>query len=1177
MKVLCYTNDVSFYSLWRIPMKTVKQSVCKHILPAFLAAVTALSPLPMTAFAADSQNAATFAEAPAAFPELLPDMTTGEYTFTYSEAKAGKTYVVYVLAGLYTETEAPTITDSNVLYYNTAKADADGMFTLSFVPSMYTDSTLFLAGDGMDTPKRMCYVKADGALDVADFELTLDKNNFVVHGDGRSYNTHFHIQAIDSFGFATELPSYTKYEIFEDSGSAYTGDRIRIVKSTDTMIIDSMAEAGNYTLSITCGNLVRTVDFTVSRDASVVKNMYLKIDDADQSSFYYFDAKTGVDKTVFSPESYTIAAFSEDQYGDLIPDTYTYTYTIYGMNGEADVDTVIDTTDPVYVFTPKDVPPIGEARQYAITVQSNANKGYSQKVDFIVEGSGIYTGAAEKLFTLYREARTLIARIETGDIVITDDAELVPSSKKWTTAEIAERLKSEAALTAELLKLHEQTAQTNKELNSRFEKLQNIIQEFNRSLMNGKYAPIEEMYFPSEFVEMPLNQVGTIDVVTKPSRPSELPTYESADPTIATVDNEGKVTTLAEGTVRITAYNADKTMSAYYDLNIYAPIDTLEFDKRNVTLVTGEFYSPTIHIQPEVHNDAVTLSSSNQDVVRITDGKIYAVDGGEAIVSATTKSGTSAQIGVRVIKPSFLATEYVRAVHGAKVSLKLSATDMFNFVSLDTKVTYDPAVFTFEEATVAGNIAQSYVSTEKTAEGEVVSTWNFEEVLDKTSAEDFITYVFSVNADAVYADHKIVFAMLPKTAGGDIATADSFAPEATIRVGETDTYNVRLTTNGNGSVSGDGDYAYGTEVTVKATPNNKYLFSGWYQGTSLISENSKYTFTLTEDTVLQAKFEKKPISVVDRPSRPSTSTGGPSTSTTLTSKVKTVTSNVAPGEVKKGTKVELSCATPGATIYYTTDGTIPNANSLVYTQPILIVQTVNIRVIAIRNGYTNSDRTSFAYRVIEEKPAEQPEQTTEQTPSISANVKIALKPEAGAIKYVANTPYIRPNDPATRYEVVEMLYKLFDVTGVTETKTFPDLAPDYKHIVDLYAGAGIINGYEDGTFGGMREITRAELVKILSIMLGLDKDIVQGEETVTMTDIEGHWAISHIRKFVAKGYIVGYPEGDFRPDKAVSRAEAITILNRVIGKVKTPGLAPRFADVPADFWGFDEIMNAVEG
>jgi hypothetical protein len=92
-------------------------------------------------------------------------------------------------------------------------------------------------------------------------------------------------------------------------------------------------------------------------------------------------------------------------------------------------------------------------------------------------------------------------------------------------------------------------------------------------------------------------------------------------------------------------------------------------------------------------------------------------------------------------------------------------------------------------------------------------------------------------------------------------------------------------------------------------------------------------------------------------------------------------------------------------------------------------------------------------------------------------------------------------------------------------------------------------------------------------MLGMD---VSGSTyyDVTLSDISGHWAENHIKAFVAAGYILGYPEGDFRPDKAVTRTEVVTIINRILGVQKISNMAPFFADLPTDFWGYDDIMTA---
>lgn len=236
------------------------------------------------------------------------------------------------------------------------------------------------------------------------------------------------------------------------------------------------------------------------------------------------------------------------------------------------------------------------------------------------------------------------------------------------------------------------------------------------------------------------------------------------------------------------------------------------------------------------------------------------------------------------------------------------------------------------------------------------------------------------------------------------------------------------------------------------------------------------------------------------------------------------------GLITPGTKVTLSCATVGAVIYYTLDGTPPTGASIRYTEPIEITQNgTQIRAVAIKNGMTNSEIIAFNFRFPDEEPTDPGKEPDEP----AGNAVVTLKENAAQIKYLgAPSSYIRPNDPASRYEVVDMLAKLFDIAGVTAGNRFADVSENHKSTVELFAAAGIINGYEDGTFGGAREITRAELVKIISLLLGLDKTEVEGESAVALSDISGHWAESNIRKFVAKGYILGYPEGDFRPDQS---------------------------------------------
>ncbi len=78
----------------------------------------------------------------------------------------------------------------------------------------------------------------------------------------------------------------------------------------------------------------------------------------------------------------------------------------------------------------------------------------------------------------------------------------------------------------------------------------------------------------------------------------------------------------------------------------------------------------------------------------------------------------------------------------------------------------------------------------------------------------------------------------------------------------------------------------------------------------------------------------------------------------------TPTFSVAAGEVAKGTEVEIKCATEGATIYYTLDGTNPNADSQVYSTPIVIDEEITIKAIAVKEGFADSNVATAAYTIL---------------------------------------------------------------------------------------------------------------------------------------------------------------------------------------------------------------------
>ncbi len=270
------------------------------------------------------------------------------------------------------------------------------------------------------------------------------------------------------------------------------------------------------------------------------------------------------------------------------------------------------------------------------------------------------------------------------------------------------------------------------------------------------------------------------------------------------------------------------------------------------------------------------------------------------------------------------------------------------------------------------------------------------------------------------------------------------------------------------------------------------------------------------------------------------------------SNVTTPKANVSSGEVAKGTIVELSSSNSNAKIYYTTDGTTPTADSKLYSSPITIDTDTTIKFITVV-GNRKSSVQSVTYTV--------------------KNVLIKLKANADQIKYIISDGNLfYPDEDMSRYEILEALNNLFDIENMNIQSDFTDVGDEYNDLVNLFVGADIIEGYPDKTFRGNNGITRAEFVKILNDMLGYNYN----GETADYTDIAGHWCENYIASFSKSGILKGYPDGSFKPDNIISKAETITILNRVANIKPLNTDNQFFEDVTEKHWACNEIYAACE-
>ena len=114
-----------------------------------------------------------------------------------------------------------------------------------------------------------------------------------------------------------------------------------------------------------------------------------------------------------------------------------------------------------------------------------------------------------------------------------------------------------------------------------------------------------------------------------------------------------------------------------------------------------------------------------------------------------------------------------------------------------------------------------------------------------------------------------------------------------------------------------------------------------------------------------------------------------------------------------------------------------------------------------------------------------------------------------------------------------------------QANSFSDVSLNewFNNAISTMANGAVLAGYPDGTFKPNVNITRAEFA---TIAIRFFKDAKAG--SVSFTDISGHWAEENIRKAAAQGLINGYPDGTFRPNAPITRAEAMAIVNRVLGR-----------------------------
>ena len=145
---------------------------------------------------------------------------------------------------------------------------------------------------------------------------------------------------------------------------------------------------------------------------------------------------------------------------------------------------------------------------------------------------------------------------------------------------------------------------------------------------------------------------------------------------------------------------------------------------------------------------------------------------------------------------------------------------------------------------------------------------------------------------------------------------------------------------------------------------------------------------------------------------------------------------------------------------------------------------------------------------------------------------------------------VEPNGNITRAEVATIFFRLLTeevrTANSTQSNSLSDVTRGqwFNHAVSTLSSMGIVKGHNDGTFAPNASITRAEFAAIAARF-----DDKNTDTSSKFTDIASHWAKNEIGIAANKGWINGYPDGTFRPNQYITRAEAITLVNRVLNRL----------------------------
>ncbi|MBQ8208820.1 MAG: S-layer homology domain-containing protein [Clostridia bacterium] len=224
--------------------------------------------------------------------------------------------------------------------------------------------------------------------------------------------------------------------------------------------------------------------------------------------------------------------------------------------------------------------------------------------------------------------------------------------------------------------------------------------------------------------------------------------------------------------------------------------------------------------------------------------------------------------------------------------------------------------------------------------------------------------------------------------------------------------------------------------------------------------------------------------------------------------------------------------------------------------------------------YVNT--TNGAVTILEAEEDDKKNEDNKDDEDLGQKAEIKLRNKASKIKYmVGRGDKFEPDEYATRYEVVECLYNLFDIDlMVDDDISFKDVDAKHNAMVKLFAAAGVINGYTDNTFRGNNTIKRSEFCVLVTALLDLDLGRARDQGFTDVKDKD--WFAPYVNICAREGLVQGKGNNRFAPNANITRAEVATLINRITGADVDSATSCIYPDVDPDKWYFGQVAAAAK-